>query len=173
MYDASGKSNDEVFSDLVMMLNKSNEDNKDKVITLQELVEIVATRSVKDEVANENALTIFYSGESEELINTMVKEADDTVRVIRRTEAYKFLNNPLFTKILSQVVQNETELNDEALQKEVERLMIEASYYDAKGTKVEGGRILDTNIKKICDGNDRRCLFLVCKCKRRPNFCNG
>ena len=82
MYDARGKSNDQVISDLIMMLNQ------DEVITLQELVEIVATRSVKDVVANENALTIFYSGESEAFINTMVKESDDTVRVIRRTEAY-------------------------------------------------------------------------------------
>lgn len=133
MYDATGKTNSEVFSELIEMLDN------DKTITLEELTKVVATRSVVDTFASEDALTIFYSGESETFINTFVDQANGSVRVIRRTEAYEFLADDDFRYILERVVAKEKRgLLGEALDHEIDRLLYEASYYDSTGAKVEG-----------------------------------
>lgn len=66
-------------------------DKKD--FTLEELTEAVDSCSVVDTVSKNNskALTIFYSGDGNDIINTLSAQTGDSIRVIRRTERFKLL----------------------------------------------------------------------------------
>ena len=108
-------------------------------LSVKDLIDIVESLSVEDKIASPNAVTVFYTGESERLINSLVKTADESVRVIRRTDAYKFLSDEDFTYILKYAVKhdNPTMLKLE-VDSEVNRLLYEASYYDESGNFIEG-----------------------------------
>ena len=108
-------------------------------LSVKDLVDIVESISVEDRVASDSALTIFYSGESERFINRLVKNADKNVRIIRRSDAYEFLNDEDFTKILKYAVKCDNPTMPEAeVKKEVNRLLYESSSYDAAGNLKEG-----------------------------------
>ena len=108
-------------------------------LSVKDLVDIVESISVEDRIASDNALTIFYTGESEKLINRLVETANENVRIIRRTDAYKFLNNESLKKILEYAVEYDNpSLSGEALKEEVNRLLYEASHYDDAGNFIEG-----------------------------------
>lgn len=108
-------------------------------LSVKDLVNIVKSISVEDRIANSNAVTIFYSGESERLINELVKTSDESVRIIRRTDAYGLLANTKFKDILKYAVeQDNPTLSEKLIEQEVNRLLYEASYYDESGNFVEG-----------------------------------
>ena len=113
--------------------------NKEENLSVKKLVDIVENISIKDRIASNNAVTIFYSGESETLINELVKTSDESVRIIRRTDAYKFLANAKFKVILEYAAEcDNPTLSENELIKEVNRLLYEASSYDAAGNLKEG-----------------------------------
>ncbi len=62
--------------------------NSQEELSVKDLADIVNSISIEDRVAGKDALTIFYSGESEILINELVDKADDNVRILRRSDAY-------------------------------------------------------------------------------------
>ena len=125
--NTNGMTNDEVIDKLLEMV-----DNGEK-ITLDDIDECISTRSIVDHVADENAITIFYSGEPGKVINYISDNSGSDVRMIRRTEAFDFVANKDFEKIVKYVVKNEFPelLTDEAIKKKVNDLFYEASYYDA------------------------------------------
>ena len=49
--------------------------------------------SIVDTCAGPNALTIFYSGGEDQIINTIADTANPNVRLIRRTDAFKLLSS--------------------------------------------------------------------------------
>ena len=49
--------------------------NEEESLSVKDLVDIVESLSVEDRIASDNALTIFYTGESEKLINRLVETA--------------------------------------------------------------------------------------------------
>ena len=113
--------------------------NNNENLSVKDLVDILENISIEDRIANKDALTVFYTGESERLINALVKTADESVRVIRRTDAYKFLADENFEEILEHAVKcDNPNLSENELIKEVNRLLYEASYYDESGNFIEG-----------------------------------
>ncbi len=62
---SKGKSNLDVIDELLEMMSKGDK------ITLNDIDEIISTRSIVDTKASSDSLTIFYSGEPENLINTI------------------------------------------------------------------------------------------------------
>ena len=58
---SEGKSNSDVIDELLDMMSKGEK------ITLNDIDEIISTRSIVDTKAASDALTIFYSGEPEDL----------------------------------------------------------------------------------------------------------
>ena len=122
MAEYANLSNDEVYDILFEKIENG------EMISVQDLKDIVDTRSVVDPKAGENAVTIFYSGESEEFINELSARADDRVRVIRRTEAYEFLADDNFKPLLELVVKiNNPNWNNDMVKEEAMRLLYEAS----------------------------------------------
>lgn len=61
------------------------------VITIDDLDKAVESCSVVDRFANENAITIFYSGGEDNIINEIADTGNPDVRLIRRTDAFKLL----------------------------------------------------------------------------------
>ena len=108
-------------------------------LSVKDLVDIVEGISVEDRIAGKEALTLFYTGESERLINKLVETSNENVRIIRRTDAYGFLADEKFEYILKYAVKYDNPtLSENELIKEVNRLLYEASYYDEAGNFVEG-----------------------------------
>ena len=73
-------------------------------LSVKDLVDIVEGISVEDRIAGKEALTLFYTGESERLINKLVETSNENVRIIRRTDAYGFLADEKFEYILKYAV---------------------------------------------------------------------
>lgn len=99
--DSKGKSNAEVIYEL---LNKMKSGEK---ITFADIDECISTRSVLDSIAGENAVTIFYSGESEDFINNLSNNGGQNIRMIRRTEAFEFVANNDFQLIVEYAIRCE------------------------------------------------------------------
>ena len=59
--DFIGKSNEEIIEELLELMDRGEK------ITVQDLVDAVSTRSVIDNYASTDAVTVFYSGETEDL----------------------------------------------------------------------------------------------------------
>ena len=57
-------------------------------LTLQDIDEAIANCSLKDKIANDNAVTIFYSGGEDKIANDLAASENSNIRLIRRTEAY-------------------------------------------------------------------------------------
>ena len=113
--------------------------NNDGDLSVKDLTDIVDGISIEDRIAGNGALTLFYTGESERLINKLVGTSNENVRIIRRTDAYDFLANRKFKDILRYAVKYDNPtLSESELIKEVNRLLYEASYYDEAGNFVEG-----------------------------------
>ncbi len=122
MAEYADLSNEEAYDVLFEKIDNS------EMVSVQDLRDIVATRSVVDPKAGENAVTVFYSGESEELINELSARADDKVRVIRRTEAFQFLADKRFQPLLNDVIAlNNPSWNDDMVKAEVINLLYESS----------------------------------------------
>ena len=73
-------------------------------ISVEDLSKIVDTISVKDTVAGKNAVTVFYSGESEEFIKNLSDNSGSYTRMINRTQAYKLLDDKEFKDILTYAI---------------------------------------------------------------------
>ena len=113
--------------------------NNNENLSVKDLVDILESISVEDRIASPDAVTVFYTGESERLINSLVKTADGNVRVIRRTDAYRFLADENFKEILEHAVRcDNPSMSDVEVNLEVNRLLYEASYYDESGNFIEG-----------------------------------
>ncbi len=125
-------SNEEVFEMLESMISKGD------VITLDDLNECISTRSVVDPKAADGAVTIFYSGESDELITAISDNAGDSVRVIKRTEAYDFVASDDFRDIVEYAVRKEQPgLDSKQVNDIVTKLFNNASTYDVDGNVVD------------------------------------
>ena len=72
----------------------------DEAVTYEDLKECVSTRSVVDPIAKDGALTVFFSGEDDAFIKNLSSGNNSSIRIIRRTEASKFLADDGFEKIL-------------------------------------------------------------------------
>lgn len=127
-----GKTNIELINELNIKI-----DNGD-AITLLELDEMISTRSVVDHVATSNAVTIFYSGESEQLINSIAAQNNSEIRIIRRTEAYDFLSSAEFERVVRYAIASEhPEFDSDQIQDAFDKYFYEASSIDiATGEKV-------------------------------------
>ena len=108
-------------------------------LSVENLIDIVESISIEDRIASLDAVTVFYTGESERLVNSLVKTADENVRIIRRTDAYDFLADEHFEDILKYSVRYDNpSMSDIEIKQEVNRLLYEASYYDESGNFIEG-----------------------------------
>ena len=124
---------EEIIEELYEIVN--NQGN----LSVKDLVDIVESLSIEDRVASPDALTIFYTGESEDLINKLVKRANENIRILRRTDVYDLLADLKFKEILEHAVRcDNPSLLGDALEQEVNRLLYEASSYDAAGNLKEG-----------------------------------
>ena len=72
--------------------------------TVDQVRDVVKMISVKDPVAAEDALTVFYSGEGSEFPLRLSETAGGEIRMIDRTEACKFLADERFDKILNDAI---------------------------------------------------------------------
>ena len=59
--------------------------------SLKELRDAAKACSVTDPIANENAITIFYSGGEDKIANALASNSNENIRVIRRTDRFKLL----------------------------------------------------------------------------------
>ncbi len=67
--------------------------------TVDQVRDVVKMISVKDPVAAEDALTVFYSGEGNSFPKELSETVDGRIRMIDRTETCKFLAHKDFGKI--------------------------------------------------------------------------
>ena len=96
--NTKGLSNQEVFDKLREML-----DNGD-IVTYEDLKECVSTRSVVDPIAKDDALTVFFSGEDDAFIKNLSSGNNSNIRIIRRTEASRFLADDEFEDLLDAII---------------------------------------------------------------------
>ncbi len=92
--NTKGLSNQEVFDKLLEMIENG------ETVTYEDLKECVSTRSIVDPIAKDDALTVFFSGEDDAFIKNLSSGNNSNIRIIRRTEASKFLSDKRFEKIL-------------------------------------------------------------------------
>ena len=96
--NTKGLSNQEIYDLLIKMLNSGEK------ITYEDLKECVSTRSVVDTVAKQDAITVFFSGEDDKFIKNLSSGDNSKIRMIRRTEASKFLADDQFEKIVKNII---------------------------------------------------------------------
>lgn len=96
--NTKGLSNQEIYDLLIKMLNSGEK------ITYEDLKECVSTRSVVDTVAKQDAITVFFSGEDDKFIKNLSSGDNSKLRMIRRTEASKFLADDQFEKIVKNII---------------------------------------------------------------------
>lgn len=131
---SEGKSNSDVIDELLDMMSKGEK------ITLNDIDEIISTQSIVDTKAASDALTIFYSGEPENLINTIATGGSE-IRMIRRTEAFEFVANDNLADIVKYAIKGENpSWTADQIKDEVRRLFYEASEYDSTGNLTKKGQ---------------------------------
>ena len=82
-------------------------------------------------------MTIFYSGEPENLINTIATGGSE-IRMIRRTEAFEFVANDNLEDIVKYAIKGENpSWTADQIKDEVRRLFYEASEYDSAGNLIK------------------------------------
>ena len=64
-------------------------------ISTTDIINALDACSVVDPYAGKDALTIFYSGGEDEIVNAIAKTNNSRVRLIRRTDGYKLLTSSL------------------------------------------------------------------------------
>lgn len=131
--DFNGMTNEEVFKALGKLESSGG-------LTLDVIDQAIASRSVVDPIANKDALTIFYSGEPGDLINKISEGKDPNIRIIRRTDAFKFVDDSQLEGFVQAAVEHDNPtLDAEAVKKEVGRRFYEASEYDKAGNLTHKG----------------------------------
>ena len=154
--DFNGKSNLEIINEFLDMMSKS------KNISLSDINEAISTRSVIDTKASPDAITIFYSGEPEGLINTIAKDGAD-IRMIRRTEAFEFVGDSSLQEIVTYAVKCENPTwNAEQIEKEVGRLFYEASEYNSAGDLIKKGEGYWTEISRRFAADTKGDAYSLC-----------
>ena len=127
--NTKGLSNQEVFDKLREML-----DNGD-IVTYEDLKECVSTRSVVDPIAKDDALTVFFSGEDDAFIKNLSSGNNSNIRIIRRTEASRFLADDEFEDLLDAIIHinyPEAANNDDMFKKIKNKWLYDTSTYDGK-----------------------------------------
>ena len=153
---SEGKSNSDVIDELLDMMSKGEK------ITLNDIDEIISTRSIVDTKAASDALTIFYSGEPEDLINTIATGGSE-IRMIRRTEAFDFVANKDLQRIVSYAVKGENpSWTADQIEKEVGRLFYEASEYDSTGNLTKKGQGYWTEISRRFAADTKGDAYSLC-----------
>lgn len=151
-----GKSNSEIINEFLDMMSKG------KNILLSDIDEAISTRSVIDTIASPDAVTIFYSGEPEELINTIAKDGSK-IRMIRRTEAFEFVGDKKLQKIVEYAVQCENPTwTEKQVEKEVGRLFYEASEYTSSGDLIKKGEGYWTEISRRFASDTKGDAYSLC-----------
>ena len=105
--------------------------------TVDQVRDVVKMISVKDPVAAEDALTVFYSGEGNSFPLKLSETVDGRIRMIDRTEACKFLTHKDFDLILEKVIKRENEKasKDPNLLKSIKERVL---YPGSEGSVAEG-----------------------------------
>jgi len=78
-----------------------------EAITLDELEQAVEACDVKDSIADNDAITLFYSGGEDSIINAIAAENNDNIRLIRRTERFELLDNEVFCNWVKDALEEE------------------------------------------------------------------
>ena len=100
-------------------------------ISVADLGKILDTVSVKDYVAGKNAVTVFYSGETDEFIKNFSNDSGSFVRMINRTEAYRLLNDEDFEGILQYAIKcDNPNISTPELIAQVKDILYDASRYE-------------------------------------------
>ena len=119
LIDVSSLNNNSSFSDAVNALTKDIKTlTGEEAVSFFELIDeidikygvdnikyILDNLSIEDKVADNNALTILYSGEGEYI--QQIRNSDSKVRIIDRTEAAHFLNNDSFEEIINEAIMHD------------------------------------------------------------------
>ena len=120
--------------------------NQGKEIKLDDIKKAVAATSVKDPIAKEGALTIFYSGGEDEIANLLSATDNENIRLIRRTEAFQLLSfndvesNITFDKVLEYSLREEhPELERDELKKIVNQVLYGVSESGTDASNVGEG----------------------------------
>ena len=127
--NTKGLSNQEVFDKLWKMIEDG------ETVTYEDLMECVSTRSVVDYIAKNDAITVFFSGEDATFIENLSSGNNTNIRIIRRTEASKFLADDEFSEILRKVINKnypETVGNKDAFDSISNKWLYDTSTYDGK-----------------------------------------
>ena len=107
----------------------------DEAVTYEDLKECVSTRSVVDPIAKDGALTVFFSGEDDAFIKNLSSGNNSSIRIIRRTEASKFLADDEFEELLDAIIYKnypESIHNDDLYKSIKNRWLYDTSTYDGK-----------------------------------------
>jgi len=153
---SAGKTNTELINEFL--------DKKDngEVITISDINEAISTRSIIDPIASPDAVTIFYSGEPESLINT-ISEDGSMIRMIRRTEAFDFVANDNLYEITEYALTCEHPMwTDNQISNEVNRLFYESSEYDLSGNLVKKGEGYWTEISRRFAADTKGDAYSLC-----------
>jgi hypothetical protein len=107
---------------------KEQQDSDEK-FSLTELRAAADACSVKDNVANDDAITIFYSGGEDEIANQLAQSGDKNIRIIRHTDLFKFQaykdKDYSFEKWVEKAIRDE---NENMTSEEVQSRLIEELY---------------------------------------------
>ena len=153
---SKGKSNLDVIDELLEMMSKGDK------ITLNDIDEIISTRSIVDTKASSDSLTIFYSGEPENLINTIATGGSE-IRMIRRTEAFEFVANDNLEDIVKYAIKGENpSWTADQIKDEVRRLFYEASEYDSAGNLIKKGQGYWTEISRRFAADTKGDAYSLC-----------
>ncbi len=124
----------EVIDDLLKKMSNGEK------ISVADLGKIVDTISVKDYVAGKNAVTVFYSGETEKFIENFSNDSGSFVRMINRTEAYRLLSDEQFNHILEYAIKcDNPNISMQEMKKQIGDILNDASRYEnGKWIKTDG-----------------------------------
>lgn len=153
---SEGKSNSDVIDELLDMMSKG------KKITLNDIDEIISTRSIVDTKAASDALTIFYSGEPEDLINTIATGGSE-IRMKRRTEAFEFVANDNLEDIVRYAIKCEHKSwTAEQIDTEVTNLFYDTSKYNSSGDLIKSGEGYWTKISRRFAADTKGDAYSLC-----------
>ena len=140
--DTIGKTNKQLIAEFEEMMANGAK------ISYSDIDAAIASRSIIDNVAADDAITIFFSNEPMSLMND-ISGNGSSVRMIKRTEAYELVSNQRFRKIVKYSINCEHPTwNAAAQDEELTRLFYEASSYDSNGNLVKKGEGYWTEISR-------------------------